>query len=166
MKKYRVTIEDVVYQVSVEPIREDAEDAVDPDVQTAAAPIPASRAAASPCPPASGLGVAKAFDHTSASGARPAALPPARPAALPTHPAAPPAPKAASGRKITASLPGNMWKVKAAENQRVKRGDILFIIEAMKMENEIFAPCDGLVTSVSVTEGAVVSTGDILCEIR
>ena len=70
------------------------------------------------------------------------------------------------GKEITAPLPGNMWKVKVADGQTVKRGDVLFIIEAMKMENEIFAPCDGTVASVSVTEGAAVSTGDLLCVIR
>ena len=66
---------------------------------------------------------------------------------------------------ITAPLPGNMWKVKTSNGQTVKRGDVLFIIEAMKMENEIFAPCDGTVSSVSVAEGSAVNTGDVLCVI-
>jgi len=67
---------------------------------------------------------------------------------------------------IKAPLPGNMWKVKTSAGQKVKKGDVLFIIEAMKMENEIFAPCDGTVDSVSVSEGAAVSTGDLLCVIK
>ena len=47
----------------------------------------------------------------------------------------------------------------------MKRGDILMILEAMKMENEILAPCDGTITSINVTKGATVETGTLLCVI-
>ena len=47
----------------------------------------------------------------------------------------------------------------------MKKGDVLMILEAMKMENEIMAPCDGTVTSVSVTKGAAVESGTLLCTI-
>ena len=55
--------------------------------------------------------------------------------------------------------------MKVAAGQAVKSGDILFILEAMKMENEIFAPCDGTVSSVAVSKGAAVNPGDVLCVI-
>ena len=59
-------------------------------------------------------------------------------------------------------MPGNILDVKVAAGQSVKKGDVLIILEAMKMENEIMAPRDGVVGSVSVTKGATVSSGDVL----
>ena len=96
----------------------------------------------------------------SAPVARTASAPVARaaaPVAAPAPAAAPAAPKAApaaSGSGETVSSP-----------MAVKSGDILFILEAMKMENEIFAPCDGTVSSVAVSKGAAVNPGDVLCVI-
>lgn len=67
----------------------------------------------------------------------------------------------AGGQTINAPMPGTILDVKVANGQTVKKGDILFILEAMKMENEILAPCDGTVT-VSVSKGATVATGEVL----
>ncbi|HOD89311.1 MAG: biotin/lipoyl-binding protein [Bacteroidota bacterium] len=72
--------------------------------------------------------------------------------------------KSSSGAKemITSPLPGNVLKIEVEPNAQVKRGDILIIIEAMKMENNILAPHDGIVEKVFVKAGDVVMLGDEL----
>lgn len=71
--------------------------------------------------------------------------------------------QASEGQDVVKSpMPGNIWKIEAKEGQEVKAGDVLLILEAMKMENEILAPRDGLVSSIAVKEGATVNTGDDL----
>ena len=72
--------------------------------------------------------------------------------------------KSSSGAKemITSPLPGNVLKIEVEPNAQVKRGDILIIIEAMKMENNILAPHDGIVEKVFVQAGDVVMLGDEL----
>ena len=83
-------------------------------------------------------------------------------------PAAPAAPKAAApagGQAIKAPMPGNILDVKVQNGQNVKKGDVLVILEAMKMENEIQAPCDGKVTSVNVRKGDSVETQAVICTI-
>ena len=78
-----------------------------------------------------------------------------------TAPAAP----AGAGDPVTSPMPGTILDVRCQQGQTVKNGDILFILEAMKMENEIFANKDGTVTSVCVSKGASVDTGSVLCTI-
>ena len=68
----------------------------------------------------------------------------------------------ADGEKVNAPLPGNVLDVKVSKGAAVKKGDILCILEAMKMENEIVAPVDGTVVDVKATKGASVNTGDLL----
>lgn len=63
---------------------------------------------------------------------------------------------------ITSPMPGNIWKIMVEEGQEVKSGDIILILEAMKMENEILAPGDGKITKIITSEGAAVDTGDEL----
>ena len=89
----------------------------------------------------------------------PAAAPVAAPA--PSAAAAP----AAGGEKVTSPMPGTILSVNVAAGDAVKRGQVLMILEAMKMENEIMCPCDGTVTSVSVTKGTAVESGTLLCTI-
>ena len=84
----------------------------------------------------------------------------AAPAAAPK--AAAPAP-VANGLKIESPMPGTILDVKVSVGASVKKGDILMILEAMKMENEIIAPQDGTVAQVNVQKGASVNSGDVLC---
>ena len=81
--------------------------------------------------------------------------------------AAPAAPKAqapAGGTPVKAPMPGNVLDIKVSNGQAVKEGDVVVILEAMKMENEIVAPCSGTVTVVA-SKGATVNTGDVLVSI-
>ena len=81
-------------------------------------------------------------------------------------PAAPAATKpAGEGEQVVAPMQGTILSVKVKEGDSVSKGQVLFILEAMKMENEIMAGCDGVVTSVCVAEGASVSNGTALCTI-
>ncbi len=94
------------------------------------------------------------------------AAPVMAPAAAPAAPAAAPAAPAASGSKgsivVSAPMPGKILGVKTEVGKAVKKGDVLMILEAMKMENEIVAPEDGTVASVEATVGAQVESGDTL----
>ena len=86
----------------------------------------------------------------------------AAPAAAPA-PAAPAAPApVAGGQKVNAPMPGTILEVRVTEGATVKKGDILLILEAMKMENEIMSPCDGTIKQVVAAKGASVNSGDPL----
>ena len=78
-------------------------------------------------------------------------------------PAAPVAPSPAGAKTVNAPMPGNILKVNVTAGQSVKKGDVLMILEAMKMENEIMAPADAVVSSVSVSAGSTVEAGAVLC---
>ena len=82
-----------------------------------------------------------------------------------TAPAAPAAQPAAGSVSITAPMPGSILAVNVTGGAKVKKGDVLMVLEAMKMENEILAPSDGTVASVSVSKGSTVETGALLCTI-
>ena len=115
MKKYRVNVNGVDYEVAVEALGEG---------EVTAAPSPV----AAPAP---------------------------APAAAP-----------AGGEKGSAPMPGTILSVNVAVGDTVAKGAVLMVLEAMKMENEIMAPCAGKVTFVGVTKGQSVNTGDALCTIE
>ena len=79
-----------------------------------------------------------------------------------------PAPQAVSGEgvKVLAPMQGKILSVKVSVGSAVKKGQVIAILEAMKMENEIMAGTDGTVTSVAVSKGASVATGDMLLTIK
>ena len=97
----------------------------------------------------------------------PVAAPVAAPAAAPK---AAPAPKAASGAsgavKVSSPMPGTILDVKVSAGQAVKKGDVICVLEAMKMENDIPAPQDGVIASINVQKGASVNAGDVLASLN
>ncbi|KAB3532392.1 biotin/lipoyl-binding protein [Alkaliphilus pronyensis] len=95
-----------------------------------------------------------------------AAKPVAKPAPKPTSKPAAPATASAGAVNVDAPMPGNIWKVLVSEGEEVKKDQVLLILEAMKMENEIVAPADGVITTIHVKEGASVNGGDILVSIK
>ena len=92
----------------------------------------------------------------------PTAAPVAAPAAAPAPVAAPAAAAPVAGEAVTAPMPGNILKVNVTAGQAVKEGDVLVVLEAMKMENEILAPKACTVKQVLVSKGATVDTGATL----
>ncbi len=105
--------------------------------------------------------------------AAPAFVPAAAPvaAAAPVQAAAAPAPAApvasgpVSAGTLRAPMPGTVISVKVSQGQAVKRGDVVLILEAMKMENEICATSDGTITGIRVQQGSSVNTGDPMVDI-
>ena len=102
----------------------------------------------------------QSYVPSSAAPATPAneAAPVAAPAAAPSV--------TGDGECVDSPMPGNILKVNVSAGQAVKEGDVLIILEAMKMENEIMAPKSGTVTQVLVEKGATVETGAPLVVIR
>ena len=93
------------------------------------------------------------IDGSKAAPAAPAAPAPAAPA-----PAAP----AGAAETISAPMPGTIVSVNVKVGDSFKRGQVLLVLEAMKMENEILAPRDGRVLNVNTTKGSTVNSGDVL----
>ena len=92
-----------------------------------------------------------------------AAAPVAAPAAAPAPAPKAAAPAGAAGAvKVNAPMPGKILAVKTSVGAAVKKGDVVLVLEAMKMENEIVAPQDGTVASIAVSVGASVESGEVM----
>ncbi len=106
--------------------------------------------------------VEEAESHSHAPVYSAPVAPSATPAAAPKA-----APTASFGaNKVVAPMPGTILEIKVSVGQAVKKGDVVCVLEAMKMENDIPAPCDGVVTSVNVQKGATVAANDILISLN
>ena len=149
--KYVVTMNGKKYEVEVERMsafhmltREEIASGVSTPVQPVAAPAPK---AAAPAP--------------AAAAPAPAAAAPA-PAATPAPAAAPAAKAAPGGTSVTSPMPGSVLGVKVNVGDKVSAGQTMFVLEAMKMENEIVAPVDGTVASINVKTGDTVDTDQVM----
>ena len=97
---------------------------------------------------------------------------PAAPAPVAAAPVAAAAPAAAAapvavaaGEAVKSPMPGNILKINVTQGQKVNEGDVIMILEAMKMENEIVATRSGTIAQIAVSKGAVVETGAVLAVI-
>ncbi len=132
--KYNVTLNGKIYEVDVT-----ESDAVVVGVSQVPVNVVAAPVAAAPAAPAVEA---------------PAAPVEAAPAA--------PAPVSADGTQVKAPMPGTILAVKKAVGDAVKAGDVICVLEAMKMENDIVAPADGVVKSINAPKGTTVNTDDVL----
>ncbi len=110
-------------------------------------------------------GQATLLKTTQAVAPSPPVAAPAAAVAAPAQPAQA-VPTNVSGEAIKAPMPGTIFDIKVTPGATVKAGDILIILEAMKMENEILAPRDGVVSQIITSKGASVATGDVLLSLN
>ena len=103
-----------------------------------------------------------------ASASAPVYSAPSVPAAsvAPKAPKATPASDASGANKVIAPMPGTILDVKVSVGQSVKKGDVVCVLEAMKMENDIPSPCDGVVASVNVQKGSSVAANEVIISLN
>ena len=106
-------------------------------------------------------------EEGASTGAAPVAAAPVAAAPAPAAPAPAVAPAGAQGSvTVNAPMPGKILGVKASVGQAVKKGDVVVVLEAMKMENEIVAPQDGTIASINVAVGDSVESGAVLATLN
>ena len=155
--RYEITLNGKVYEVEVE------------DNRALLGPVGVAPVAPAPAPgvavrPAVSVGQPRVV-RAAPAGARPIAARPAGGSAA-AHGAAAAAPSGSSkGENLPAPMPGLIKEIRVQPGQAVKAGQVLIILEAMKMENEIVAPANGTVTEVSVSKGQTVGAGTPLLKI-
>ncbi|NLY96399.1 MAG: biotin/lipoyl-binding protein [Clostridiaceae bacterium] len=138
MRKFLIRVNGNQYEVEVDEIRDGSVVQTVPVAAPAPAPAPAPKAAPAPAPaPAPAKSEAPAVSKSAPAGAE----------------------------KVTAPMPGTILRIMVTQGATVKKGDVLCILEAMKMENEIVAPKDGTIASINVQPGASVNAGDLLVSI-
>lgn len=120
MKKYRVIVDGVEYEIGIEPLEASDLKPAEKPAEKQTAPAPATEA------------------RTAAAG----------------------------GERVLSPMPGTILSVRVEAGSSVRKGQVLMILEAMKMENEIISPRDAVVASVNVSGGAAVDTGTLLCVLR
>lgn len=135
MKRYNVTVNGNTYQVEVEEVKGEFTQPVTPVATPAPAAVAPQQPVATPQPVA------------------PAPTEAPKPVAKSSN---------ATGEKIECPMPGTIVKVNVTEGASVKKGDVLVVLEAMKMENEIMSPVDGTIAQVNVVKGVAVNSGDLL----
>lgn len=115
-----------------------------------------------------GKAYAVTVEEGATAGAAPAAAPVAAPvAAAPAAPAPAAAPAGTAGAvAVSAPMPGKVVAVKGAVGQAVKKGDVILVLEAMKMENDIVATQDGTIASINVSTGDSVESGAVLATLN
>lgn len=90
---------------------------------------------------------------------------PAAPVAAPVQASAPAQTSAVAGEKVVSPMPGTILEVKASVGTAVKKGDVIIVLEAMKMENDVVASADGTIKQILVQKGSAVETDDVLAVI-
>lgn len=143
MRKFNIKVNGQAYEVEVEEVAGGFAPA--PVVPVAAAPAPAVAPVAAPAPEKAEVKAAPAPVSVAAPAPAPVAAP-------------------AGGTQLKAPMPGTVIDFKATNGAAVKKGQTVLILEAMKMENEIVAPADGVITFVA-SKGASVNTDDLLAVI-
>ena len=145
MKKYNITVNGTQYEVEVE--------------ELGASSNPGSGAANVAAPVSPPVAVAPPAPVQTNQPAAPAAQAPAQNQQAGNS-------QAVGSVQVNSPMPGTILDVKVAVGQEVKQGDLLCVLEAMKMENDIVSPEDGLVTSVNVSKGASVNSGELLVSLN